>query len=64
MATHATGSEGRQPSWRPRPLSLLLIGLADFCGAVGLGNLLLGQAATVWLLGAAALLLAGISAGE
>jgi hypothetical protein len=64
MAAHATGSDGRQPSWRPRPLGLFLIGAADFCGAVGLGNLLLGQAATVWLIAAAALLLAGISASD
>lgn len=61
MATHATGSH-EPTGWRPRPLGLLLIGGADFCGAVGLGNMFFGQASALWLLIAAVLLLFGIAA--
>jgi hypothetical protein len=64
VAAHATDSRTDHASWRPRPFGLLLIGLADFVGAVGLGNLFFGQSAALWLVGAAALLLAGIAASD
>ena len=64
VAVHATAASTERKGWRPRPFALLLIGLADFVGAVGLGNLFFGQSAAGWLLGAAALLLAGIAASD
>jgi hypothetical protein len=62
MAVHATEARSEHTDWRPRPLAILLIALADFVGAVGLGNLLLGESAAGWLAGSAALLLTGIAA--
>ncbi|HSP36856.1 MAG TPA: hypothetical protein VLR26_03800 [Frankiaceae bacterium] len=63
MATHAseTGDE-RSEGLRPRPFGLLLIGIGDFLGAVGVGNVVLGQPALLWLLIAGAMLLWGIAA--
>jgi hypothetical protein len=61
VAVHTAGGDDR-PGWRPGAFGLLLFGLADFAGAVGVGSLLLGDGGTAWLLGAAALLLAAISA--
>jgi hypothetical protein len=62
MASQAVRTESETRRWRPRPFGLLLAAAADFCGAVGVGNLVLGESAVGWLFAAALLLLAGISA--
>ena len=64
MATHVTDRESAARRPRPRPFALLLVAVADFCGAVGAGDLLLGQPAAAWLFAAAVLLLAGIAASD
>jgi hypothetical protein len=61
-AAVARPSAGRRRRYRVRPLALLFFGAADFCAAVGFGDVLLGQAAALWLLGAASLLLAAFAA--
>lgn len=60
MATH-TGDEERE-GFHPGGLALLLFALADFAAAVGVGSLVLGDGGTVWLFGAAGLLLAALAA--
>ncbi len=59
MATELTGRTrgGAATHGRLRPGDVILLGLAEFCAAVGVGSLLLGQAAAVWFLAAAALVL-------
>jgi hypothetical protein len=64
MAAPAVHPEPVAHGWRPRPFALLLIAAADFCAAVGVGDLFLGQPAAGWLLAAAVLLLAGVSASD
>jgi hypothetical protein len=66
MATELTGRghDDAQTRWRLGPGGILLIGLADFCAAVGAGNVLLHQAAAVWFFTAAVLLLVGIASGD
>jgi hypothetical protein len=59
LREESAGSRG----WHPTGLSLLLIGLAIFCGAVGVGDILLGERALRWLLAGAFLLLLGVLAG-
>lgn len=62
MAVDAA-EDDEQQGFRPSVFGWLLIALADFAGAVGLGSLVLGDGGTAWLVGAAALLIAGLSTG-
>jgi hypothetical protein len=57
VAERGSGSGG----WRPRPFGLLMIAVADFCAAVGIGNVFFGQSAAGWFVAAAVVLLVGIS---